>query len=50
MAAFVEEIKRRTREAAGDETASVFEVGAPVEQRWQGLRRYWQKRAESAAA
>jgi glyoxylase-like metal-dependent hydrolase (beta-lactamase superfamily II) len=47
--AFVEEINRRTREGAGV-TADVFEVGAPVEQLWQGLRRYWQKRAESAAA
>ena len=43
-AAFVEEIDRRTREGAGV-TADVFEVGAPVEQLWQGLRRYWQKRA-----
>jgi glyoxylase-like metal-dependent hydrolase (beta-lactamase superfamily II) len=40
-AAFVEEINRRTREGAGV-TADVFEVGAPVEQLWQGLRRYWQ--------
>jgi glyoxylase-like metal-dependent hydrolase (beta-lactamase superfamily II) len=50
VAAFVDEVDRRTREAAGVETAGVFEVGAPVEQLWQGLRRYWQKRAESAAA
>ena len=47
--AFVEEINRRTREGAGV-TADVFEVGAPVEQLWLGLRRYWRKRAEAAAA
>jgi glyoxylase-like metal-dependent hydrolase (beta-lactamase superfamily II) len=47
--AFVEEINRWTREGAGV-TADVFEVGAPVEQLWLGLRRYWQRRAESAAA
>ena len=29
--------------AAGDDGADVFEVGAPVEQLWQGLRRYWRK-------
>jgi glyoxylase-like metal-dependent hydrolase (beta-lactamase superfamily II) len=50
VAAFVEEVGRRTREAAGVETAGVFEVGAPVEQLWQGLRRYWLKRAEAAPA
>jgi len=50
VAAFVHEVDRRTREAAGVETAAVFEVGAPVEQLWLGLRRYWQKRAESARA
>jgi glyoxylase-like metal-dependent hydrolase (beta-lactamase superfamily II) len=46
---FVEQINRWTSEGAGM-TADVFEVGAPVEQLWLGLRRYWQKRAESAAA
>jgi hypothetical protein len=50
VAAFVEEVDRRTREAAGVDTAAVFEVGAPVEQLWQGLRRYWRKRDESAEA
>jgi glyoxylase-like metal-dependent hydrolase (beta-lactamase superfamily II) len=47
-AAFVAEVNRRTEEAAG-ETAAVFEVGAPVEQLWLGLRRYWQKQQERAA-
>lgn len=50
VAAFVEEVDRRTRAAAGVETAGVFEVGAPVEQLWQGLRRYWLKRAERPEA
>ena len=42
--AFVAEVDRRTRAAVGDELARMFEVGSPVEQRWLGLRRYWQKR------
>ena len=46
--AFVAEVNRWTREGAG-EAAAVFEVGAPVEQMWLGLRRYWRKRAEGAA-
>jgi hypothetical protein len=50
VTAFVGEVERRTRAAAGIETASVFEVGAPVEQLWQGLRRYWLKKAERTEA
>ncbi len=50
VAAFVAETERRTREAVGDELAAMFEVGSPVEQRWLGLRRYWQKRQDRAAA
>ena len=50
VAAFVAEVDRRTREAVGDELAAMFEVGSPVEQRWLGLRRYWQKRQERAPA
>jgi len=46
---FVLEVDRRTRAAAGVETAAVFEVGAPVEQLWQGLRRYWVLMAERSA-
>jgi glyoxylase-like metal-dependent hydrolase (beta-lactamase superfamily II) len=49
VAAFVQEVDRRTREAAGPDIAGVFEVGAPVEQLWQGLRRYWVLRAERSA-
>ena len=48
VAAFVAETDRRTREAVGDEVAAMFEVGSPVEQRWLGLRRYWQKQADRA--
>jgi glyoxylase-like metal-dependent hydrolase (beta-lactamase superfamily II) len=44
VAAFVAEVERRSREAVGQELAGMFEVGSPVEQRWLGLRRYWQKR------
>ena len=50
VAAFVAEVDRRTREAVGDELAAMFEVGSPVEQRWLGLRRYWQKRQDRAPA
>ena len=50
VAAFVAEIERRTRAAVGDELAAMFEVGSPVEQRWLGLRRYWQKQRSRRAA
>jgi glyoxylase-like metal-dependent hydrolase (beta-lactamase superfamily II) len=43
--AFVEEVDRRTVERTGPEMAGRFQVGSPVEQRWMGLRRYWQKQA-----
>jgi glyoxylase-like metal-dependent hydrolase (beta-lactamase superfamily II) len=42
-AAFVEETNRLTRESCDAETTAVFEQGAPREQLWSGLRRYWQK-------
>jgi glyoxylase-like metal-dependent hydrolase (beta-lactamase superfamily II) len=50
MEAFVAELTRMTRESTDSETAAVFEVGAPVEQLWLGLRRYWQKRREASRA
>jgi glyoxylase-like metal-dependent hydrolase (beta-lactamase superfamily II) len=50
VAAFVAEVDRLTRAAVGDEIAGMFEVGSPVEQRWLGLRRYWQKQQEKAAS
>jgi glyoxylase-like metal-dependent hydrolase (beta-lactamase superfamily II) len=43
-AAFVDETNRLTRDSCDSETAEVFEQGAPREQLWSGLRRYWQKR------
>ena len=46
--AFVEEVDRRTRERAGAEMAGSFQVGSPVEQRWMGLLRYWQKQTQIA--
>jgi glyoxylase-like metal-dependent hydrolase (beta-lactamase superfamily II) len=48
--AFVAEVNRLTRERADPETAAGLEVGSPVEQRWMGLRRYWQKRAAHVPA
>ena len=51
VAAFVAEVDRRTRERRAATTVAVmFEVGSPVEQRWLGLRRYWQKQAERSLA
>ena len=50
MEAFVTELTRLTSESTDPQTAAVFEVGAPVEQLWLGLRRYWQKRQESSQA
>jgi glyoxylase-like metal-dependent hydrolase (beta-lactamase superfamily II) len=44
--AFVEEVDRWTLERAGPDMAGRFQVGSPVEQRWMGLRRYWQKQAK----
>ena len=48
--AFVAEVARITSAEVGDELALAFEVGSPVEQRWLGLRRYWQKQEEAASA
>jgi glyoxylase-like metal-dependent hydrolase (beta-lactamase superfamily II) len=42
-AAFVDETNRLTRDSCDPETAAVFEQGAPRQQLWSGLRRYWQK-------
>jgi glyoxylase-like metal-dependent hydrolase (beta-lactamase superfamily II) len=42
-AAFVAETNQLTRESCDPETAAVFEQGAPREQLWSGLRRYWLK-------
>jgi glyoxylase-like metal-dependent hydrolase (beta-lactamase superfamily II) len=48
MRGFVAEVSRQTREACDAETYAVFEQGAPVEQLWLGLRRYWKKRWEQS--
>jgi glyoxylase-like metal-dependent hydrolase (beta-lactamase superfamily II) len=46
--AFVAEVSRLSEERSDAETAAALEVGSPIEQRWMGLRRYWEKQAESA--
>jgi glyoxylase-like metal-dependent hydrolase (beta-lactamase superfamily II) len=50
MRAFVDEMTRATRDSTDPDTAAVFEVGAPVEQLWLGLRRYWRQQEERAPA
>jgi glyoxylase-like metal-dependent hydrolase (beta-lactamase superfamily II) len=50
MKAFVDEMTRVTRASADPDTAAVFEVGAPVEQLWLGLRRYWKHQSEPSPA
>jgi glyoxylase-like metal-dependent hydrolase (beta-lactamase superfamily II) len=45
---FVDEVNRRTEERCGPEMVKAFEVGSPVDQRWGGLSRYWQKHAQAA--
>jgi glyoxylase-like metal-dependent hydrolase (beta-lactamase superfamily II) len=47
--AFVDEVRRRTIAESVDGSAAVLDVGAPIEQTWAGMRRYWVKRAEAAA-
>jgi glyoxylase-like metal-dependent hydrolase (beta-lactamase superfamily II) len=46
--AFAAEVDRLTRECCDPDTAAVFEQGAPVEQLWSGLKRYWLKQREAA--
>ena len=48
--AFVAEVNRRAEERSDARTAAGLDVGSPIEQRWMGLRRYWQKHAERSAA
>lgn len=45
LRAFVVEVNRLAEERSNAETAAGLDVGSPVEQRWMGLRRYWQKQA-----
>jgi glyoxylase-like metal-dependent hydrolase (beta-lactamase superfamily II) len=46
--AFVAEVNRRAEQRSNAETAAGLGRGSPVEQRWAGLRRYWQKQAQAA--
>jgi glyoxylase-like metal-dependent hydrolase (beta-lactamase superfamily II) len=46
--AFVAEVHRLAEERSDAQTARGLDVGSPVEQRWAGLRRYWQKQAQGA--
>ena len=46
--AFVAEVNRRAEARSDPETAAGLGRGSPVEQRWMGLRRYWQKQAQAA--
>jgi glyoxylase-like metal-dependent hydrolase (beta-lactamase superfamily II) len=48
LRAFVSEVNRLAEERSNAETAAGLDVGSPVEQRWMGLRRYWQKQAQAA--
>lgn len=45
IAQFVEEMRAEVRAAMPDAEARSFEMAAPFEQLWQGLARYWRKRA-----
>ena len=47
---FVRAAEEDLRKAADGETAAVFEQAGPLSQSYAGLRRYWDKRAETAAA
>jgi glyoxylase-like metal-dependent hydrolase (beta-lactamase superfamily II) len=47
MHEFVELTRRRTYDESDEGTAAVYEQGAPPEQLWAGLRRFWQRQAET---
>jgi glyoxylase-like metal-dependent hydrolase (beta-lactamase superfamily II) len=47
---FVRAAEADLREAADGETAAVFQQAGPLSQSYAGLRRYWDKREETAAA
>ena len=42
---FVEQMRRDVRKALPEHEAKASELAAPFEQLWQGLARYWQKKA-----
>ena len=45
--AFVDHMRREVRKAMPEHEAKATELAAPFDQLWQGLARYWQKRAEA---
>jgi glyoxylase-like metal-dependent hydrolase (beta-lactamase superfamily II) len=45
MQAFVAEVNRRAEQRSDAATAAGLRDGSPIEQRWKGLSRYWQKQA-----
>jgi glyoxylase-like metal-dependent hydrolase (beta-lactamase superfamily II) len=46
--AFAAEVDRLAEERSDARTAAGLRSGSPIEQRWMGLRRYWQKQAQTA--
>ena len=46
IARWVEWVRRDVRQALTEEEATAVEAAAPFDQLWQGLARYWRKRAE----
>jgi glyoxylase-like metal-dependent hydrolase (beta-lactamase superfamily II) len=44
---FVERVHAEVLDAADPEAAARYEQAAPAEQLWQGLERYWRKRADA---
>lgn len=49
-AAFVEELHHDLRGAVGEAEAARYELAVLAEHCWQGLARYWQRRASAAAS
>jgi hypothetical protein len=47
---FVRAAEEEIQAAANAETAEVFQQAGPLSQSYAGLRRYWEKREETAAA
>jgi glyoxylase-like metal-dependent hydrolase (beta-lactamase superfamily II) len=44
-AEFMERLRAQVRAASDPETAALYELAAPADQLWQGLRRYWERHA-----
>ena len=43
---FIQRLRAEVRAGSDPETAALYEQAAPAEQLWQGLQRYWERRAE----